>query len=271
MNFRLRFPRSLAISALPLLLLVTMSANAQRQPPIDSNLTSKAVEIPDPSYPPAARALKLAGTVSVEVTVDEKGNVILATAKSGNPLLTASAENAARKAKFKPFLMLGSPVKVRGTLVYGFAETGTATVTNAVKMGGTDGAPAQKVMESGAVAEAQPALMETADVKGGFPASHKLVGRYKSQNGFNYFTFAADGTVKKSFADAGNLRGGDYTVGGQTAGTYDLKGFTLTIKYENGKTENFEIEIYRCCEVPDYNETSPTILKINHAQFINVD
>ncbi|HLM02563.1 MAG TPA: TonB family protein [Pyrinomonadaceae bacterium] len=83
-------------------------------------LNGSAISLPKPSYPPAARAVRAEGTVSVQVTIDEDGNVISATAASGHPLLQHAAVSAAREAKFRPTLLSGQPVKVLGIIVYNF-------------------------------------------------------------------------------------------------------------------------------------------------------
>ena len=83
-------------------------------------LNGKATSLPKPPYPPIARAAKAAGTVVVQVTVDEEGNVISATPVSGHPLLRAAATAAARQAKFSPTKLSGQPVKVTGVLTYNF-------------------------------------------------------------------------------------------------------------------------------------------------------
>ena len=84
-------------------------------------LNGKAIELPNPAYPPAAKAVRASGAVNVKVTVDENGNVTSAEAVSGHPLLRASAVSAARQAKFAPTLLSGKPVKVSGIIVYNFA------------------------------------------------------------------------------------------------------------------------------------------------------
>jgi TonB family protein len=84
------------------------------------NLNSKAVELPPPVYPPLARTAKASGDVEVQVTVNEKGEVISATAVSGDSLLRAPATAAARQARFNPETRNGKPVKVKGTLVFSF-------------------------------------------------------------------------------------------------------------------------------------------------------
>jgi len=85
-------------------------------------LNGKAISLPKPAYPAIARAAHASGTVNVQVTIDESGNVISASAVSGHPLLRQSATSAARQAKFRPTLLSGQPVKVTGVIVYNFVE-----------------------------------------------------------------------------------------------------------------------------------------------------
>lgn len=58
--------------------------------------------------------------VTVQVLVDEGGNVVSARAVSGHPLLQQSAVSAARQAKFSPTMLSGQPVKVTGVITYNF-------------------------------------------------------------------------------------------------------------------------------------------------------
>ena len=97
------------------------TTDSKRAPISGGVLNSKAISLPLPPYPPAARAAKAAGTVVVQVTVDENGNVISAHAVSGHPLLQAAAVAAARGARFPPVKLSGEPVKVNGTITYNFA------------------------------------------------------------------------------------------------------------------------------------------------------
>ena len=83
-------------------------------------LNGKAISLPKPAYPPIAKAAKASGTVVVQVTVDENGNVIEAHAVSGHPLLQAAAVSAAHSAKFSPTKLAGEPVKVTGIINYSF-------------------------------------------------------------------------------------------------------------------------------------------------------
>lgn len=83
-------------------------------------LNGKATNLVKPPYPAAAKAVRASGAVNVQVTVDEQGTVISATAVSGHPLLRAAAVSAARASKFSPTLLSGKPVKVTGVIVYNF-------------------------------------------------------------------------------------------------------------------------------------------------------
>jgi TonB family protein len=84
-------------------------------------LNGKAISLPQPIYPPVAKAAKASGTVVVQVTLDEDGKVISALAVSGHPLLRKAAEAAARLARFNPTKMGGKAVKVSGILNYEFS------------------------------------------------------------------------------------------------------------------------------------------------------
>jgi TonB family protein len=83
-------------------------------------LNGKATSLPKPPYPPAARAVGASGSVSVQVLVDENGNVVSANAVTGHPLLRAAAVSAARSARFSPTVLSGQPVKVSGIITYNF-------------------------------------------------------------------------------------------------------------------------------------------------------
>lgn len=85
-------------------------------------INGKAISLPKPAYSSAALSVGANGDVNVQVTIDEKGNVISAKAVSGHPLLKQVSENAARNAKFEPTLLSKVPVKVTGIIVYKFTR-----------------------------------------------------------------------------------------------------------------------------------------------------
>ena len=92
-----------------------------RRAPISGGvLNGKAISKPSPPYPAVAKAARASGTVVVQITVDEGGRVISASAVSGHPLLRQAAVQAAHQARFSPTLLSGQPVKVTGTITYNF-------------------------------------------------------------------------------------------------------------------------------------------------------
>ena len=100
----------------------TTARGAQSESPRATGavLQGNAIKRVQPAYPPLAKAAKVSGSVVVEVTLDEEGNVIAARAVTGHPLLKDSAVTAARGWKFKPTTLDGTAVKVIGTLTFNF-------------------------------------------------------------------------------------------------------------------------------------------------------
>lgn len=85
-------------------------------------VNGRAISLPIPEYPEAAQAVKARGSVTVEIEIDKAGTVASSKAVSGHPLLRSSAEQAALSAKFKPTLLKGEPVRVRGVIIYSFGD-----------------------------------------------------------------------------------------------------------------------------------------------------
>lgn len=106
--------------------------------PASAVINTKAVSLPKPAYPAAARAVRAGGAVSVRVTVNEEGDVISAQAVSGHPLLRAASEAASLTAKFKPTLIEGNPVSVSGIIVYNFVPPADEATENSSGNASTD-------------------------------------------------------------------------------------------------------------------------------------
>ncbi len=100
----------------------TRSFNRQLGPTTrrDLVLQGHAVFRAEPLYPEAAKKERVSGTVIVEVTVDETGNVIGTRAVCGPDLLVPAAVEAARNWRFSPTMLSGVPVKVIGTITFNF-------------------------------------------------------------------------------------------------------------------------------------------------------
>jgi periplasmic protein TonB len=85
-----------------------------------SVINGEALSLPKPPYPPLARQMRIEGTVSVQVLIDETGKVVSAKAVSGNPALVTAAQRAALGARFSPTLLDQQPMKVSGVITYNF-------------------------------------------------------------------------------------------------------------------------------------------------------
>jgi eukaryotic-like serine/threonine-protein kinase len=83
-------------------------------------MMQSAVKRVEPAYPPLAKVARISGSVVVQITVDEQGNVTHAQAMSGPPLLRNAAVSAAYGWKFAPDKVYGKPVKIIGTLTFNF-------------------------------------------------------------------------------------------------------------------------------------------------------
>lgn len=86
----------------------------------DQVLNGKALRLPAPDYPIPVRRANIWGIVTVQVIIDENGNVMEARAISGPVQLRGVAVKAARAAKFSPTKIYGNPVKVTGVITYNF-------------------------------------------------------------------------------------------------------------------------------------------------------
>jgi outer membrane biosynthesis protein TonB len=83
-------------------------------------INGSATYLAVPGFPSIARNAGVWGNVSVQVVIDEAGNVTSAFATSGDLLLKQASVKAALASKFKPTLMDGKAIKVSGIIVYSF-------------------------------------------------------------------------------------------------------------------------------------------------------
>lgn len=88
---------------------------------VGASLITLAKDKIAPSYPTQARAARITGSVTVFLTVDEKGVVAAVQHADGPELLRRAAEDAARRWKFRPTLVNGQPVRVSGYINFNFA------------------------------------------------------------------------------------------------------------------------------------------------------
>ncbi len=98
---------------------VNTQNSIQKSDSIDGGVVNgKALSLPAPIYPAAAKVVRAGGLVAVQVLISEEGNVISAKSVSGHPLLRAVSEKAALSSKFRPTSLQGIPVKVSGIISY---------------------------------------------------------------------------------------------------------------------------------------------------------
>lgn len=95
-------------------------------------LNGKAKSLPKPTYPAAALAANVTGMVTVQVVIDEAGNVVSAKAVNGHGLLRDESEIAAMQARFSPTTLQGNPVKVSGVITYNFHNPKSTHITSDV-------------------------------------------------------------------------------------------------------------------------------------------
>lgn len=92
---------------------------------LDHNrLKEIAVEQVSPKFPHSCRCL---GIIRVSILIDAKGRVKCVNTTVGNPLLRASAMQAAKKWTFNPVMIDGKVVSARGELVFEFSSDGQVT------------------------------------------------------------------------------------------------------------------------------------------------
>jgi TonB family protein len=83
-------------------------------------ISGQAVAVAEPVYPASAKTAKALGPVEVEIIIDREGLVANAKAVSGDETLRPAAEAAAMLSKFRPTVVNGIAVRVRGTIRYDF-------------------------------------------------------------------------------------------------------------------------------------------------------
>lgn len=94
-------------------------------PPVEARkaavvIKGESIQRVQPDYPARAREARQSGAVAVEVSINERGEVVAAQAVSGPTLLRDSAVSAARRWKFKPATRDGKPVPSVSTITFNF-------------------------------------------------------------------------------------------------------------------------------------------------------
>lgn len=95
----------------------------------------KTISLPHPDLFQAARGMRWTGatTLKVAVVVDETGKVTSAQFISGEKLFKGAAEKGAMNARFRPTLVDGHPVKVKGEVTYDYMTMTRMVVVGPVR------------------------------------------------------------------------------------------------------------------------------------------
>jgi len=96
------------------------AVNVQELPQVGGGLSGKQLEVPAPEYPASARSEHVSGTVTIRVTVDQKGRVIAVKVVEGDLRLRNAAIAAAQRATFSPEKLMNQGAV--GTIAYTFKE-----------------------------------------------------------------------------------------------------------------------------------------------------
>ena len=75
---------------------------------------------PRPVYPPIARAAHVSGAVVLHAIISKSGSIERLEVVSGPEMLRASALDAVRQWKYKPYILNGDPTEVETTITVNF-------------------------------------------------------------------------------------------------------------------------------------------------------
>ncbi|MGH9940178.1 MAG: energy transducer TonB [Blastocatellia bacterium] len=88
---------------------------------LTSTLTQgRALRKAQPPYPTIARQVKAQGSVQIQISISESGEVTDAIVLSGHPLLRDAALQAAKQWLFQPTELNGRPVRAIGVITFNF-------------------------------------------------------------------------------------------------------------------------------------------------------
>jgi protein TonB len=111
---------SVRLTAAALAAFCAGSAFAQPVRVQEDDAKKAALQKIQPTYPPIARQMNLAGRVLVDLTVAVDGTVEKVDVVSGNPILAGSATAAAKRWKFQPFQADGKPTDAVVRIAFDF-------------------------------------------------------------------------------------------------------------------------------------------------------
>ncbi|MEW6129828.1 MAG: energy transducer TonB [Acidobacteriota bacterium] len=94
----------------------------QSAPVISEVIAAKAIKKVEPSYPSFARSMGVSGSVTIEITIDERGKVTKAEAVSGPPQLRQAGIDAAKRWEYQPATANGNPIPSTTRITFNFVR-----------------------------------------------------------------------------------------------------------------------------------------------------
>src|SRR5215831_2644440 len=156
-----------------------------------------AIKRVDAVHPSEGKAGGIFGAVTVEVTIDESGDVVSARARSGQPLLHDAAVKAARGWKFQPATIQGTPVKLIGNITFYFTRGPTIEAAEVAVKEHPDSAQAYYDLSvvlagNGRRREAIQAVKDAIRVDPNFKNGYVQLGNFLQAEGSDHETEAID-------------------------------------------------------------------------------
>jgi protein TonB len=87
--------------------------------------TGNLIRRVQPNYPPLARQARVQGSVLLEATISENGDIVDLHVVSGHPMLVTAAVEAVKQWKYRPYLLNGLPVSVQTQVQVNFTLSGS--------------------------------------------------------------------------------------------------------------------------------------------------
>ena len=77
-----------------------------------------------PAYPPLAKQARVQGAVEMRAIISKTGAIENLTVVSGHPMLAASAVEAVRQWRYRPYLLNNEPIEVETEITVNFVLSG---------------------------------------------------------------------------------------------------------------------------------------------------
>ena len=105
----------------------------------------------DPIYPEIAKAAHVQGAVVLHAVISKTGDVENLSVISGSPMLTASAIEAVKQWKYKPYLLNGQPTEVETTINVNYTLAASDSPGQSGGTGGKASTPQAEQQDKGAL------------------------------------------------------------------------------------------------------------------------